>query len=86
MTVKQWAALCSVIGLAANLVGVILIFRYGMPYRVPVAEGAGDYITTEKADPTGLAEDARHKLIGKVGLVLICIGSALQALGSILAI
>ena len=28
------AAVINVFGLVANLVGVILLFRYGMPYRV----------------------------------------------------
>ena len=70
-----------VIGLFANLVGVFLLFRYGMPYRVPATNG--DYIVTEQTDPEGLQTDARYRLFGKFGLALIVLGTGSQVVGAI---
>ena len=64
-------------GIAASLVGVIMLFRYGMPYRVPSTNG--DQIVTEQADPEGLKEDARYRRLGQLGLLLVVLGTALQA-------
>ena len=42
-------------GLLAALAGVILLFRYGMPYRV--RSGGADYIVTEQIHTEELASD-----------------------------
>ena len=72
----------STIGLLASLVGVFLLFRYGMPFRVPSSEG-GDYIMSEQADPAGLRIDATYKAIGYVGLALIFVGTGFQIAGAL---
>ena len=63
-----------------------MLFRYGMPFRVPLSEGGGSYIATRITDPSGLKEDARYKFFGKVGLALIVVGTGFQALGTVLTI
>jgi hypothetical protein len=66
----------NVFGLAANLIGVILLFRYGMPYRVPT-EGSSIYVSS-KVDPNELAKERRYKRLGKLGLGLIVLGTLAQ--------
>jgi hypothetical protein len=55
----------NVIGLLANMAGVILLFRYGMPYRIS-SEG-GDYFVTEKPNPESVKWDKVYKGMGFVG-------------------
>jgi len=66
----------TVTGLVMNLAGVILLFRYGMPYRVR-SEGLSYYVT-ETADKDKLAAERRYDLLGKLGLVLIVLGTLAQ--------
>jgi len=73
-------AVSSTIGLLGNLLGVILLFRYGMPYRIPTPHGSP--ITTGEADPAERGLDARHRALGFVGLVLIIVGTAFQVAGT----
>jgi hypothetical protein len=70
-------------GIAVNLVGVILLFRYGMPFRVE-RRGAS-YFILEETDQDAIAAERRYKALGFVGLALIVVGSALQALAVLLA-
>ena len=51
------------LGLIANLVGVILLFRYGMPYRV--RSPGGMFLITEQENPDDVKEDAKYARIGK---------------------
>jgi hypothetical protein len=69
----------SIIGLVATLAGVLLLFRYGMPFRVHSPEG--EYIITEQADPAELRLDARYKCRGYFGLALVVIGTGFQIAG-----
>jgi hypothetical protein len=66
-------AIFSIIGLALNLMGVIVLFRYGMPYRVRTG---GD---------TGSATflDVEHHNLGLFGLGAVLIGTAFQIIGAI---
>ncbi len=71
----------NVFGLAANLIGVILLFRYGMPYRVPTG-GSSIYVSSS-VDPHQLAEERRYKRLGILGLVLIVVGTAAQIVAAL---
>ena len=57
------------------LVGVVIVFRYGMPFRVN--SGGGDMVVT---DPTeeNIREDTRYWWLGLLGLALVLIGGAVQ--------
>ena len=70
-------------GLAANLVGVVLLFRYGMPYRIH-SEG-GDYIVTGQSSSESLKQDAVYRRLGFLGLTLVVVGAILQAVSLILS-
>ena len=70
--------ICNIVGLVMNLVGVVLLFRYGMPYRVRTG---GDLIlwkTGRAPDPAVVALERRYVVPGWAGLLLIITGTAFQ--------
>jgi hypothetical protein len=66
-------AIFSIIGLALNLVGVIVLFRYGMPYRV----------RTESETGGATVLDVECHNLGLFGLGAVLIGTAFQIIGAI---
>ena len=63
-------------GLIVNLIGVVLLFRYGMPFRVKT--GGAMTLEAEQIDPSAKAVEALHIFLGYAGLALIVIGTGLQ--------
>ena len=70
-------------GIILNLFGVLLLFRYGMPFRVET--GGADYIIAEQTDFDAVKAERRYRLLGNIGLFLVVVGSALQSLAVLLA-
>lgn len=77
------ATILNIAGLLMNLGGVILLFRYGMPYRVR-SEGLS-YLVTEQADKREVAIERWYGLLGWFGVILIVLGTAAQILAAIRA-
>jgi hypothetical protein len=68
--------LLNVAGPVLNLLGVVLLFRYGMPYRV---RREGKTPVTLVIPGTGDEEQERlYDRMGWLGLSLIVVGTALQ--------
>jgi hypothetical protein len=63
-------------GLALELVGVLILFRFGMPFRVPTG-GAINLILDGRA-PQAIALDRVYTIWGYVGLLLLVSGTLLQ--------
>jgi hypothetical protein len=63
-------------GLVANLVGVVLLFRYGMPFRVRTS--GASYELREEVDQTAVTAERWYDALGGLGLVLIVLGTAAQ--------
>jgi hypothetical protein len=76
-------AVFSTIGLVLNLVGVILLFRYGMPYKVRTGGQIG--LALEQEDESEKALEIEFDNLGLLGLVAIVIGTVFQVIGAILA-
>lgn len=73
----------AVSGIVVNLAGVLMLFRYGMPYHV---ESKGVVLLAlEETDHEEIKLERRYRLLGYAGLFLIVAGSALQALAVLLA-
>jgi hypothetical protein len=72
------AKLLNIAGLIANLVGVILLFLYGMPYRVRTGGNVATW-TVAKADPAIVRVEWWYTLAGWIGLALIVIGQACKS-------
>ncbi|HXS48567.1 MAG TPA: hypothetical protein VN713_00410 [Sphingomicrobium sp.] len=70
-------------GIGLNLFGVLLLFRYGMPFRVET--GGADYIMAEQEDEQAILAERRYRMIGNIGLLFVVAGSALQAMAVLLA-
>jgi hypothetical protein len=68
--------LTSSIGLAANFIGAILIFVYGIP---PKLDPAGhQHLVLEQVDEQEKAKAASYIRCSKVGVGLLILGFALQ--------
>jgi hypothetical protein len=67
----------NIVGLVASLFGVILLFRYGMPYRVR-SEGKTHRILSGPPDQEQIKADRRYERLGQLGLILIVLGTAAQ--------
>jgi len=67
----------SVFGLLCNLVGVLLLFRYGMPYRIATG---GKLFTWELngTDEQIRRRDLLYRFLGRIGVVAIVVGTGLQ--------
>jgi hypothetical protein len=68
MRLVEWI---SIVGLITNFVGVILLFRYGMPYRLRTG---GDSIILTRETPGAI----RYDRWGWIGLALIILGTLAQ--------
>jgi hypothetical protein len=73
----------ALIGIAFNLIGVLMLFRYGMPFRV---DTDGDvYVRLGVKDEEIVRTTARYRLLGNIGLALIVLGTTLQAVAVVLS-
>jgi hypothetical protein len=78
----DYARVLNVIGLAFNLIGVLILFRWGMPFRV--ATGGVGFIALEGKDETAAALDKIYIVCGLAGLILLILGVALQIVATLL--
>ena len=79
---KVVAAL-SLAGLVVSLIGVLLLFRYGMPYRVETRGRI--YRVIEQEDEAAKTVERRYRMLGNIGLALVVVGTLLQAAGACLS-
>ena len=68
---------------ALSVAGVVLLFRYGMPYRVET--GGAIYLAPEQEDASAKGAERWYRVLGWIGLVMIVVGTALQIAGAVLA-
>ena len=74
------AASLSVVGLLMNLVGIILLFRYGMPFRVRTDGNQIRWLTGLKNAQIARIE-RMYSVLGWIGMVLIILGTTSQICG-----
>jgi hypothetical protein len=67
-------------GLVLNLVGVLVLFRYGMPFHVPT--GGAVYIISHQVDAAEKAFERRYVIFGYFGLLAIFVGTGMQIVGA----
>ena len=68
-------------GLVVNAVGVVMLFFFGMPFRVALREG--EIIATETVRSDVARRDSMFRFFGNSGLILILLGTALQIAGTV---
>jgi hypothetical protein len=72
----------STAGLVLSLIGVLLLFRYGMPYRVRTG-GSSIYVSSS-SDPREATLERRYDMLGWFGLLLVVLGTICQIVGAVL--
>jgi hypothetical protein len=70
----------NIIGLVLNLVGVFILFRYGMPFHVRT-EGTV-FIVSGQVDAAEKALERRYEIFGYFGLLAIVVGTGMQIIGA----
>jgi hypothetical protein len=78
----DYARVLNIVGLLATLAGVLILFRWGMPFRV--ASGGHGVITDETADPAAIELDRIYTICGWIGLGLLLLGTVLQVIAQLL--
>ena len=69
----------NVIGIALGLIGVLLLFRYGMPGRV---ETGGQPMVVVDATPEDTAEERKFKMLSYLGLGFTIVGAICGIIGN----
>jgi hypothetical protein len=75
------SACWNVSGLVLSLIGVVLLFRFGMPYRVSQLNEGSTF--SDPPTQKDLMLNRRHRLWGWVGLVLVFAGTAAQIVATL---
>ncbi|RVC81955.1 MAG: hypothetical protein EOS76_01270 [Mesorhizobium sp.] len=75
------AATLNILGLAFSLIGVVVLFRYGMPYKVRT--GGVTHLITHEIDEAEVELEGRYQKYGRGGLILIVLGTAFQVAANI---
>jgi hypothetical protein len=70
----------NVIGLLLNLAGVVILFRYGMPFHVPT--GGAVPLITETRDQATIALEQRYEILGYIGLASLLVGTICQGIAA----
>ena len=71
-----------VVGLVLNCAGAATIFIFGLP---PTLSGSGViHLVTEQADEGEIKTAKKHKMISRIGLVLLAVGFLFQLLGKVM--
>lgn len=79
----DYSRLINVLGLVCNFAGVLILFRWGMPFRTAsggISLLALDGLLNEK----GVALDRIYMVCGYVGLVLLMLGTMLQIIAALM--
>jgi hypothetical protein len=66
----------NLIGLFLNLVGILILFRYGMPFHVPT--GGAVSLIAEEPDQAEIALERRYTVYGYIGLACLIVGTICQ--------
>jgi hypothetical protein len=70
----------NIAGLIIALFGILILFRYGMPFHVP--SGGATHIIGRNVDQKEIALEKRYTIYGYFGLAFIIIGTAAQIYAS----
>ena len=73
----------NLVGLLLSLAGVLILFRWGMPFRVPTQGEIG--IIAQQVDTQAIAIERVYKRIGYGGLALMILGTVLQMVAVLMA-
>ena len=78
MNAQYW----NILGVLSLFVGVVILFFFGMPYRV--RRGGAGYILREETDEADLKKERLYDALGWVGLFFMTACTAAQIYASLL--
>ena len=78
------SAAWNIVGLLLSLSGVVLLFKYGMPYRTRT--GGANYYVASETDEEAKAAEARFDKLGLLGLALLVLGTIFQIVGALVPV
>jgi hypothetical protein len=81
MPSDDYIRILNIVGLLLSLGGILILFRWGMPFRV---ESHGHVLLDVAVDPRGIALDHIYVICGWVGLLLLIVGVILQIIAQLL--
>ena len=70
-------------GLSINLLGVLILFRYGMPYRVETKGQSA--LLLEQDDQEAIAAERIYRRLGYLGLCFVVAGTGIQIAAVLMA-
>jgi hypothetical protein len=70
------------IGLVCDIVGVVLLWRYGLPE--PISRGGAVHLILEQSDETEKAKARRYDSAARGGIILLVGGFVLQLVSNCL--
>jgi hypothetical protein len=76
------AKLVNSIGLGADIIGAVLLWRFGLPRDV--RRSGASYLLLEQTDEREVAKAKRYDALGTLGICLLAAGFALQLLSNLL--
>ena len=76
----MWQAGLQSLGLLLDIVGVVLLFKYGLPEFSP--SGGVDRLAIGPSAPEDIRKEKKYRKMGKVGLALLILGFFLQLIPS----
>jgi hypothetical protein len=76
------ATVANIIGLILNLAGVVLLFIFGMPYRVRTGGNQVNWRTVR--NPNIVKAETLYDRLGTLGLVLIVVGTLSQIIAALI--
>lgn len=68
--------LLNTIGLLLTILGVLGLFRFGMPFHVPT--GGATYLILETIDESEKAKEQSYSRLGYLFLAMVAFGTAFQ--------
>jgi hypothetical protein len=72
-----WISMCNIIGLLCSVAGVVLLFWFALPNAAP--GGPEAFGIGRGGGPAWEAENQRYDRLGHIGLVLVVIGTLMEA-------
>jgi len=79
----DYSRLMNVLGLVCNFAGVLILFRWGMPFRT-ASGGISSLALDGLLDEKGVALDRIYMVCGYVGLVLLVLGTMFQIIAALM--
>jgi hypothetical protein len=73
----------NIAGLVLNLIGVLMLFFWGMPFRTRT--GGARYRIIQQTSEEAIALERRNEILGYVGLTALILGTLCQIIATLLS-